>query len=198
MGPLSVWPCRSLCGITYLSSFLSIYFCTWNRWCIMANTLKMLTSSLSNVHVNSWIYGLVPRADYKLWDMLFLFWSGFCMAGSWARRLSLYLACKPLPGLCACTRNGRWCASVVAVRSLSLFTNRADRRSQISNLDSWYATRVSKTTGVGHSYALLVTLMTMSWCLMSSDVIWHIRDKLWPMPKHGWIILYVHGNQKAR
>ena len=22
----------------------------------------------------------------------------------------------------------------------------------------------------------------MSWCLMSSDVAWHIRDKLWPMP----------------
>ena len=30
-------------------------------------------------------------------------------------------------------------------------------------------------------------LMMMSWCLMSSDVIWHIRDKLWPMPKHGSI-----------
>ena len=41
-------------------------------------------------------------------------------------------------------------------------------------------------------------MMMMSWCLMSSDVIWHIRDKLWPMPKHGSIILYVHGNQKAR
>ena len=27
----------------------------------------------------------------------------------------------------------------------------------------------------------------MSWCLMSSDVIWHIRDKLWPTPKHGSI-----------
>ena len=27
----------------------------------------------------------------------------------------------------------------------------------------------------------------MSWCLMSSDVIWHIRDKLWPVPKHGSI-----------
>ena len=27
----------------------------------------------------------------------------------------------------------------------------------------------------------------LSWCLMSSDVIWHIRDKLWPMPKHGSI-----------
>ena len=26
-------------------------------------------------------------------------------------------------------------------------------------------------------------MMMMSWCLMSSDVIWHIRDKLWPMPK---------------
>ena len=32
----------------------------------------------------------------------------------------------------------------------------------------------------------LCSLM-MSWCLMSSDVIWHIRDKLWPMPKHGSI-----------
>ena len=34
--------------------------------------------------------------------------------------------------------------------------------------------------------------------LMSSDVSWHIRDKLWPTPKHGSISLYVHGNQKAR
>ena len=30
-------------------------------------------------------------------------------------------------------------------------------------------------------------MMMMSWCLMSSDVIWHIRDTLWPMPKHGSI-----------
>ena len=71
-------------------------------------------------------------------------WFGFCTAKSWARRLSLCLACKPFPGLCACTRTGRWCASVVAIRSLSLFTNRADRRSQINSLDSWCATRVSK------------------------------------------------------
>ena len=33
----------------------------------------------------------------------------------------------------------------------------------------------------------VILLMMMSWCLMSSDVIWHIRDKLWPMPKHGSI-----------
>ena len=34
---------------------------------------------------------------------------------------------------------------------------------------------------------LSMMMMMMSWCLMSSDVIWHIRDKLWPMPKHGSI-----------
>ena len=45
---------------------------------------------------------------------------------------------------------------------------------------------------------ITMMMMMMSWCLMSSDVIWHVRDKLWPMPKHGSIILYVHGNQKAR
>ena len=45
-------------------------------------------------------------------------------------------------------------------------------------------------------YDVIVGLM--NWCLMSSDVRWHIRDKLWPMPKHGAINLYVHGNQKAR
>ena len=27
----------------------------------------------------------------------------------------------------------------------------------------------------------------MKCCLVSSDVSWHIRDKLWPMPKHGSI-----------
>ena len=32
---------------------------------------------------------------------------------------------------------------------------------------------------------------------MSSDVGWHIRDKLWPMPKHGSVNLYVHGNQEG-
>ena len=42
-------------------------------------------------------YGLVPMDDCGLSDMSFLFWSGFCMAESWARRLSLSLACKPFP-----------------------------------------------------------------------------------------------------
>ena len=35
-------------------------------------------------------------------------------------------------------------------------------------------------------------------CLMSSDVGSHIRDKLRPMREHGLILLYVHGNHKAR
>ena len=35
-------------------------------------------------------------------------------------------------------------------------------------------------------------------CLLSSDVGWHIRDKLRPMREHGSVLLYVHGNHKAR
>ena len=56
----------------------------------------------------------------------------------------------------------------------------------------------SHLSWLSHSSCFMSVMMMMSWCLMSSDVIWHIRDKLWPMPKHGSIILYVHGNQKAR
>ena len=39
-------------------------------------------------------------------------------------------------------------------------------------------------------------LLLLLCCLMSSDVSWHIRDKLRPVPKHGSILLYVHKNQK--
>jgi len=99
-----------ICIYIYIYIYISIYFSTWNRWYIMANTLKMLISQLSNVQFTSWIWFSAEGWLYKLWDMLFLFWSGFCMAESWARRLSLCLACKPFPGLCACTRTGRWCA----------------------------------------------------------------------------------------
>ena len=45
---------------------------------------------------------------------------------------------------------------------------------------------------------ILLPQILVKCCLMSSDVSWHIRDKLWPMPKHGSIILYVHRNLKAR
>ena len=80
-------------------------------------------------------YGLVHRGDCINCETCY-----FCFdpAFVWPSlgRADFYLACKPFPGLGACTRTGRRCASVVAIRSLSLFTNRADRRSQINSLDS--------------------------------------------------------------
>ena len=33
--------------------------------------------------------------------------------------------------------------------------------------------------------------------IMSSDVGWHIRDKLKPVCEHGSILLYIHWNRKA-
>ena len=36
-------------------------------------------------------------------------------------------------------------------------------------------------------HPFLMMMMMMKCCLMSPDVSWHIRDKLWPMPKHGSI-----------
>ena len=112
----------------------------WRCWLHSCRTFILLVE-----------YGLVHRGDCINCEISFLFWSSFCIAKSWA----LCLACKPFPGLCACTRTVWWCASVVATRSLSLFTNRADRHSHISSLDSWYATRVSKTLDDVHRYALL-------------------------------------------
>ena len=47
--------------------------------------------------------------------------------------------------------------------------------------------RVSFVSCPCYQSMLLLLMMMMSWCLMSSYVIWHIRDKLWPMPKHGSI-----------
>ena len=124
---------------------------------------------------------------YKLWDMSFLFWSGFCMAESWVCRLSLCLACKPFPGLCACTQTSQWCTSGVVTRSLSLFTNWADRCSQISSLDFWCATRVSKTLDIVHRYPLLVSnsdysiaLLYMHWMMSWSRSVYH-----WLPPAYG-------------
>ena len=60
-------------------------------------------------------------------------------------------------------------------------------------------------SGVGGEklfFKLLVTIFCVitffRCCLMSSDVDWHIRDKLRPKREHGSILLYVHGNHEAR
>ena len=42
------------------------------------------------------------------------------------------------------------------------------------------------------------TRPSFRWCLMSSDVGWHIRDKLRPMREHGSVLFYVHRNRKVR
>ena len=57
-----------------------------------------------------------------------------------------------------------------------------------SNYSHWKLPKIIVCRSVS-LYTLLPfpEMMMMSWCLMSSDVIWHIRDKLWPMPKHGSI-----------
>ena len=80
------------------------------------------------------------------------------MAESWARRLSLCLACKPFPGLCRVPELAggarEWWQLGLC---LCMFTNRADRRSQTNRC----ATRVSKTLYVVHRYALLVSNSNM-------------------------------------
>ena len=56
----------------------------------------------------------------------------------------------------------------------------------LQNIFSQYLLHLHIMTRTQLSIINLIMMM-MSWCLMSSDVIWHIRDKLWPMPKHGSI-----------
>ena len=129
--PSKVWVfCQ--CGRAYLcaaqlicfyrSNFLheisgTLWLTLWRCWLHSCRMFILIVEYMVKCR------GLIVNCE----TMLFLFWSGFCMVESWARRLSLCLACKPFPGLCACTRTGWWCASVMATRSLSLFANRADR-----------------------------------------------------------------------
>ena len=54
----------------------------------------------------------------------------------------------------------------------------------------WESSLRHVTSGFAWSLKVFESLGKMSWCLMSSDVNWHIRDKLWPMLKHGSINLH--------
>ena len=63
-------------------------------FCLMSSDAKSILGTIYKVSL-FWIYH---------WDISVL--------------IRLCLACKPFPGLCACTRIGRRCASVVAIRSL--------------------------------------------------------------------------------
>ena len=79
---------------------------------------------------------------------------------------------------CWCLHNTGPCSQPHFRRMLSVWTC-------WSLLYNYSAILRTRTLTEVLSYAIL--MMMMSWCLMSSDVIWHIRDKLWPMPKHGSI-----------
>ena len=59
--------------------------------------------------------------------------------------------------------------------------------------------RAASTTRPGFDWFThaVTSTMVMMQSFMSSDIGWHIRDKLWPMPKHGSMLLYVHRNRKA-
>ena len=76
-------------------------------------------------------YGLVHKGDCINCETCY-----FCFdpAFVWPNLGRADFRVKAFPGLCACTRTGRCCASVVTIRSL--FTNRADRRSQLNSLNS--------------------------------------------------------------
>ena len=137
------------CLVSYLSMLLHeiggiLWLTLWRCWLHSCGMFSLLVE-----------YGLVHRGDcINCETCYFCFDPAFVWPSLGRADFHSMLACKPFPGLCACTRTGRWCASVVVIRSLSLFTNRADRRSQINSVDSWCATRVSKTLDVVHRYAL--------------------------------------------
>ena len=86
-----------LCSITYLfptDLFFDISEIGSNSWLTICSLQCCLHISLSDVHVNSWIWFVAPLIAITISCeklMLFLFWSGFCMAESWARTLSLCL-----------------------------------------------------------------------------------------------------------
>ena len=125
-----------ICLVSYRSTLLHeiggiLWLALWRCWLHSCGRFSLLVE-----------YGLMHRGDcINCETCYFCFDPAFVWPSLGRADFSLYLACKPVPGLCACTRTSRWCASVGAIRSLSLFTNRADRRSQISSLDSCCATR---------------------------------------------------------
>ena len=81
----------------------------------------------------------------------------------------------------------------------SIITKQQTKNTRITKQIESMCNRVYCIHVLGHDpITFSLMMMMMNWCLMSSDVMRHIRDKLWPMPKHGAINLYVHGNQKAR
>ena len=93
-------------------------------------------------------------------------------------------------GICALGKAHKWCAS----RRLSeLFTTMRLKQFHCPSDWRWASLVLSRqkqvrplTINQGYKMIYLLRMLLLC-CLMSSDVGWHIRDKLRPMPKHGSI-----------
>jgi len=129
-----VWPYRSLCNTIYLlPTYLFFY-----------GGISWLTPWRCWLH-SCWMFILIVEYGLVHWgDCINCETHYFCF--------DLCLSCKPFLGVC--TQTGRWCMSVVATRSLYLFTDRADSCSQISSLDSWCTACLSKTLDLVQGYML--------------------------------------------
>ena len=97
----------------------------------------------------------------------------FVQFGPFCSCLSVF--CSVIPSLCPV------CISFVVCKSVCPLPRPTQPPTPSSSL--WCAT---------------FTLLLLLCCLVSSDVCWHIRDKLRPMHEHGSILLCIHGNQKSR
>ena len=100
-------------------------------------------------------------AFYKLFDNYYqstLHWALQRTANSWHQWTTKHEA------KLICVSRSAMLSGKIMQRTLTYFRIRADRDS-----------------------TSLLNMMMMKWCLMSSDVSWHIKDKLRPMPKHGSI-----------
>ena len=85
-----------------------------------------------------------------------------------------------------------------ANQSVFYFTSVRSKLILDKNKQIYYISKINNLPTELWAISLRIELiMMMKWCLMSSDVSWHIRDKLWPMTKHGSIIPYVHGKPEG-
>ena len=165
--------------------------CEWceksnNKKCQNISFITGLTRNVSNVVLlhKLWCQHL-SRCWFKGWTMWW--WWRDCACMWWKDLL------ERLGHLRSYTGQSAWEDKVLAIVSFI-------HNPKVSAICVRMLTECDTYWGSENSclFHCLLVMMMMKWCLMSSDVRWHIRDKLRPMPKHGSINLYVHGSQKAR
>ena len=170
------------------------------EWCVLITLTDSLTHSClqwsctCRLHAAGLYYNVARRVSVNLWRRI-------CQADSlWGRA-------------CSCTRG--------AVQVLVVAVIGSTRRRLLPKLSPKKRLLLNPRRTTRQRLLLNLRRRTIRWscclnrmtrkeeslekgCAKKPDgwsvayVSWHIRDKLWPMPKHGSINLHVHGNQKAR